>query len=126
MAKATKTKMAQSMQKQLDKIERIEIDDEDIASMNLRFPDAPRSGDVVLEGKNLVKKYGDLLVLEGVGIKMDRGDRVAFVGQNGQGKTTLAKILINKLTLTSGDLKLGHNVKIGYYAQNQSESLHQD
>ena len=126
MAKATKTKMAQSMQKQLDKLERIEIDDEDIASMNIRFPDAPRSGDIVLEGKNLVKKYGDLLVLEGVDIKMDRGDRVAFVGQNGQGKTTLAKILINQLTLTSGDLKLGHNVQIGYYAQNQSESLHQD
>lgn len=126
MAKATKTKMAQSMQKQLDKIERIEIDDEDIASMNIRFPSAPRSGEVVVDGKKLVKKYGDLLVLDGVDIKLDRQDRVAFVGQNGQGKTTLAKILINQLTLTKGNIKLGHNVQIGYYAQNQSESLHPD
>lgn len=124
MAKATKTKMAQSMQKQLDKIERIEIEDEDLASMNLRFPAAPRSGDVVLTGKNLVKKYGDLLVLNGVSLKLDRGDRVSFVGQNGQGKTTLAKIIVNELGLTDGDLKMGHNVELGYYAQNQSETLH--
>ena len=124
MAKATKTKMAQSMKKQLDKIERIEIDSEDVGVMNLRFPPAPRSGLVVVDCQKVVKKYGDLLVLKGVDFKMDRGDRVAFVGQNGQGKTTLAKMIINELNLTSGDIKLGHNVEIGYYAQNQSEALY--
>jgi ATP-binding cassette subfamily F protein 3 len=124
MAKATKTKMAQSMQKQLDKIERIEIDTQDVNVMNLRFPPAPRAGQIVVECKNVVKKYGDLLVLKGIHFKMDRGDRVAFVGQNGQGKTTLAKMIIDELNLTSGTIELGHNVEIGYYAQNQSESLH--
>ena len=124
MAKANKTKMAQSMQKQLDKMERIEVDDADTAAMKLRFPPAPRSGQVVVDAKNLTKKYGDLLVLNKVDLKLDRGDRIAFVGQNGQGKTTLAKIIVNNLTLTEGGLQLGHNVQIGYYAQNQSDSLH--
>lgn len=124
MAKATKTKMAQSMQKQLDKMERIEIDTEDVGVMNLRFPPAPRSGQVVVECKKVIKKYGDLLVLKGVDFKMDRGDRVAFVGQNGQGKTTLAKMIIDELNLTAGEIKLGHNVEVGYYAQNQSETLY--
>lgn len=124
MAKATKTKMAQSMQKQLDKMERIEIDQQDKGVMTLRFPPAPRSGQVVVEGKSVVKKYGDLLVLDQVDFKMDRGDRVAFVGQNGQGKTTLAKMLISELSITDGNIDLGHNVEIGYYAQNQSENLH--
>ena len=124
MAKATKTKMAQSMQKQLDKVERIEIEMEDVAAMNLRFPPAPRSGQVALEGKNIVKKYGELTVLNGVDLKLDRGDRVSFVGQNGQGKTTLAKILIKNIDHTSGEVTLGHNVSIGYYAQNQADTLH--
>lgn len=124
MAKATKTKMAQSMQKQLDKMERIEVESFDTAAMNLRFAPAPRSGQVVLEARNLSKSYGPVKVLENVDLKLDRGDRVAFVGQNGQGKTTLAKIIVNELTLTSGELQLGHNVEIGYYAQNQSDSLH--
>ncbi|MCO6487830.1 MAG: ABC-F family ATP-binding cassette domain-containing protein [Phaeodactylibacter sp.] len=124
MAKATKTSMAQSMQKQLDKMERIEIDEEDVAAMNIRFPAAPRSGQVVLEGKNVTKKYGDLLVLDHVDLKLDRGDRVAFVGQNGQGKTTLAKLIVDELTLTGGEIKHGHNVQIGYYAQTQSDSMH--
>ena len=126
MAKATKTNMAQSMRKQLDKIERIEIEKEDTATMTIKFPPAPRSGQVVVELKKLIKKYGDLLVLNGVDLKMDRGDRVSFVGQNGQGKTTLAKIIVNELNHTGGDLALGHNVKIGYYAQNQSDTLHQN
>lgn len=126
MAKATKTKMAQSMQKQLDKIERIEIDQADTAAMNLRFPPAPRSGQVVVEGHKITKKYGELLVLDQVNIKLDRGDRVAFVGQNGQGKTTLAKILISELNHTSGEVKLGHNAQVGYYAQNQSDALQSD
>jgi ATP-binding cassette subfamily F protein 3 len=124
MAKATKTKMAQSMKKQLDKMERIEVEDVDVAAMNLRFPPAPRSGQVVVEAKQLVKRYGNLTVLNGVGLTVNRGDRVAFVGQNGQGKTTLAKIIVNELSLTDGELSLGHNVQIGYYAQNQSDNLH--
>jgi ATP-binding cassette subfamily F protein 3 len=124
MAKASKTKMAQSMKKQLDKMDRIEIDPDEAAGMNLRFPPAPRSGDIVVDAKQVEKSFGELLVLDGVDLKLDRGDRVAFVGQNGQGKTTLAKILINELTATGGDIRLGHNVQVGYYAQNQSESLH--
>ncbi|MCB0567823.1 MAG: ABC-F family ATP-binding cassette domain-containing protein, partial [Phaeodactylibacter sp.] len=124
MAKASKTSMAQSMQKQLDKMERVEIDDEDVVAMNIRFPAAPRSGQVVLEGKNVTKKYGNLLVLEEINLKLDRGDKVAFVGQNGQGKTTLAKLIVNELTLTSGEIIHGHNVQIGYYAQTQSDTMH--
>jgi ATP-binding cassette subfamily F protein 3 len=123
MAKATKTKMAQSMKKQLDKIERIEIAAEDTEGMKLRFPAAPRSGQIVMEAKSLEKSYGQLKVLDKVNLKLDRGDRVAFVGQNGQGKTTLAKILIRELDRTGGELTPGHNVQIGYYAQNQSEAL---
>ncbi len=123
MAKATKTKMAQSMQKQLDKVERIEIDEEDVRAMNLRFPPAPRSGQIVIEGKGVAKKYGDLLVLNKVDLKIERGERVSFVGQNGQGKSTLAKIIVQALNATEGEVQLGHNVKIGYYAQNQSDAL---
>jgi len=123
MAKATKTKMAQSMQKQLDKLERIEVENEDVSAMNLRFPTAPRSGQIVVAGKSLTKHYGELEVLNNIDISIERQDRVAFVGQNGQGKTTLAKILVNKLENTAGDVTLGHNVSIGYYAQNQAETL---
>jgi len=123
MAKATKTKLAQSMQKQLNKMDRIEIDSEDTAAMTIKFPPAPRSGQVVVNAKEVIKNYGALQVLEGVDIKLDRGDRVAFVGQNGQGKTTLAKILIGKEPSTGGEIKLGHNVSLGYYAQNQSDTL---
>ncbi len=123
MAKATKTKMAQSMQKQLDKMERIEIDEQDTAVMNLRFPDAPRSGEVVAKAEHLIKRYGNLKVLENVDFQLLRGERVAFVGQNGQGKTTLAKILVGAETATGGKATLGYNVSIGYYAQNQAETL---
>ncbi len=125
MAKANKTKMAQSMQKQLEKIERIEVDTFDTAGMSLRFPPAARSGEVVLEGKQVTKHYGNLEVLNDVDFKILRGERVAFVGQNGQGKTTLAKILINEISASSGEVKLGHNVQVGYYAQDQSDTLHQ-
>lgn len=123
MAKATKTKMAQSMQKQLDKMERIEVEPENNQLMRLQFPAAPRSGEVVVEGKKVTKKYGEKIVLDGVDVKVLRGDRAAFVGQNGQGKTTLAKILVGQLDHTGGEVKLGYNVSIGYYAQNQSETL---
>ena len=124
MAKATKTSMAQSMQKQLDKVERIEIDEEDVKSMNIKFSPAPRSGQVVVEVNDLSKDYGSLKVLEKVGLKLDRGERIAFVGQNGQGKSTLAKILIGDVDYTEGGYQLGHNVQVGYYAQNQAEALY--
>lgn len=123
MAKSSKTKMAQSMQKQLNKIERIELDETDISVMNIRFPMAPRSGQVALDVVNLSKSYGTLNILDEIHFRMDRGERISFVGQNGQGKTTLAKIIVNELTYTNGELVLGHNVKIGYYAQNQAENM---
>jgi ATP-binding cassette, subfamily F, member 3 len=125
-AKANKASMAQSMMKQLDKLERVELDEEDIAAMKIRFPEPPRSGQVPVEAKDLTKSYGDTHVLNGVDFKMDRGDRVAFVGQNGQGKTTLAKILVDAENATGGVLTLGHNVALGYYAQNQAESLQRE
>lgn len=123
MAKATKTKMAQSMKKQLDKIERIEIDSADNRAMVLKFPPAPRSGQIAVEATNVNKSYGSLEILKDINLKLDRGDRIAFVGQNGQGKTTLARMLVNDLAATSGEIKLGHNIQIGYYAQNQTEAL---
>ena len=123
MAKASKTSMAQSMQKQLDKMERIEIADMDTSTMRIRFPEAPRSGEVVAKAEHLSKRYGNLKVLDNIDFQMLRGERVAFVGQNGQGKTTLAKILIGQEPASSGNATLGHNVSIGYYAQNQAETL---
>lgn len=123
MAKASKTKMAQSMQKQLDKMDRVEVEEEDVAVMNLRFPPAPRSGQIVIEGKGIVKRYGNLEVLNQVDLHVERGQRVGFVGQNGQGKSTLAKILVGEIPATEGQIKAGHNVMIGYYAQNQSDVL---
>ncbi len=125
-AKANKAKMAQSLIKQLDKIDRVELDAEDTATMRIKFPLAPRSGDVVIKSERLSKSYGDLQVLNEVSFQLDRGDRVAFVGQNGQGKTTLAKILVKEIMPSGGDFKLGHNIHIGYYAQNQSDSLQQN
>ncbi len=126
MAKATKTRMAQSMQKQLDRMARIELDDADERVMKLRFAPAPRAGEVVVEVRNLSKHYGRKRVLEGAHLRIERGQRVAFVGQNGQGKTTLARIIVGELAPTAGEVVLGHNVCIGYYAQNQSEVLDGD
>ncbi|HHJ50016.1 MAG TPA: ABC transporter ATP-binding protein [Phaeodactylibacter sp.] len=123
MAKATKTKMAQSMQKQLDKIERIELESEDTSAMRLNFPFSGRSARVVLAAKNLVKQYDQHRVLDGVDFELERGQKVAFVGQNGQGKTTLAKILVGALQPTSGEAIRGQQVQLAYYAQNQAEML---
>ena len=123
MAKASKTKMAQSMQKQLDKVERITIAKENTETMNIRFAEVPRSGLIALSGKNIQKSYGDNHVLDDISIAIERGDRVAFVGQNGQGKTTLAKILIENIKPSGGEVTMGHNVHVSYYAQNQSELL---
>lgn len=123
MAKATKTKLAQSMQKKLDKIERIEIEEFDTKTMKLVFPPAERSGQIVIKIDNLSKSFGQNQVLKNIDFQLERGDKIAFVGQNGQGKTTLAKIIVNKLEYDTGNLTPGHNVKIGYYAQNQSDLL---
>jgi ATP-binding cassette, subfamily F, member 3 len=120
--KATKAVQVQSKIKQLDKVERLEVDDEDNSTINLRFPPAPRSGTVVAEAEGLSKSYGSLNVLNKIDIKISRGEKVAFVGRNGEGKTTLSKIIIGQLDHT-GILKIGHNVKIGYFAQNQDELL---
>ncbi|MFZ0281221.1 MAG: ABC-F family ATP-binding cassette domain-containing protein, partial [Bacteroidales bacterium] len=120
--KATKAVQVQSKIKQLDKVERIEIDEEDTSSINLRFPPAPRSGTVVLEAENLTKSYDSLVVLRRVAIIITRGEKVAFVGRNGEGKTTFSRIITGELD-HEGIMKLGHNVKIGYFAQNQDELL---
>jgi ATP-binding cassette subfamily F protein 3 len=120
--KATKAVQVQSKIKQLDKVERLEVDEEDKSSINLRFPPSPRSGTVVVEAENLSKKYGSLTVLNKIDFKIQRGEKVAFVGRNGEGKTTLSKIIINELDW-SGSLKIGHNVRIGYFAQNQDVLL---
>ncbi len=122
-AKASKAKMAQSLIKQLEKMDRIEMDSADNSTMKLRFLPSPRSGQIVVDVKALVKKYGDLTVLSDTGFELEREQRIAFVGQNGQGKTTLSKIIAGVETHSGGTVTLGHNVKIGYYAQNQAEAL---
>ena len=121
-AKASKASMAQSLVKKLDKIDRIELDVEDTATMKLKFPVAIQPGKVVLRAENIVKSYGEKTVLQGVGIAIERGTKTAFVGQNGQGKSTLAKIIVNEIDY-QGECELGHNVLIGYFAQNQAEYL---
>jgi ATP-binding cassette, subfamily F, member 3 len=126
MAKANKTKMAQSMKKQLDKMERVEIDVADTKTMVLRFPPSPRSAQIVAKGENIKKSYDDLLVLNGVDFQIERGKKVAFVGQNGQGKTTLAKILVGEENYQTGNVTIGQSVHLGYYAQNQSDAMNSD
>jgi ATP-binding cassette subfamily F protein 3 len=121
-AKANKASMAQSLIKKLDKVERIEVDQEDHAVMKVRFPLSVTPGKVVIEAHNVSKSYGDNRVIEGVDLLIERGSKIAFVGQNGQGKSTLAKIIVGEID-HGGSLKLGHNVQIGYFAQNQSEYL---
>ena len=121
-AKATKASMAQSLIKKLDKIDRIEVDQEDNASMNIKFPISVNPGKVIVEAENVSKTYGDKKVLNDFNFMIERGTKLAFVGQNGQGKTTLAKIIIGEIK-HQGNLKLGHNVQIGYFAQNQAEYL---
>lgn len=120
--KATKAIQVQSKIKQLDKIERIEVDEEDNSAINLRFPPAPRSGTVVVEAEGLSKSFGSHVVLKDVSITITRGEKVAFVGRNGEGKTTFSRIITGELDY-EGSFKTGHNVRIGYFAQNQDELL---
>ncbi|MBN2213062.1 MAG: ABC-F family ATP-binding cassette domain-containing protein [Bacteroidales bacterium] len=120
--KATKAVQVQSRIKQLEKTDIIEIDEEDLAEINIRFPAAPRSGSVVFEAVNLSKSYGRNQVLDNVNMIIGRGERIAFVGKNGEGKTTLLKIMIGELDYT-GRRKTGYHINLGYFAQNQDELL---
>ena len=121
-AKATKASMAQSLIKKLDKIDRIEVDEDDNAVMRVRFPVSIQPGKVVIEAGGISKNYGDNHVLDNLELLIERGAKTAFVGQNGQGKSTLAKIIVGQLQ-HEGHLKLGHNVQLGYFAQNQADTL---
>jgi len=125
-AKASKASMAQSLIKKLDKLDIIEVDVEDQAVMNVRFPISVTPGKIILELDQLSKSYGDHLVLNGIDLLLERDSKTAFVGQNGQGKSTLAKMIVGELKASSGSIKLGHNVQIGYFAQNQAEYLNPD
>jgi ATP-binding cassette, subfamily F, member 3 len=120
--KATKAVQVQSKIKQLNKVERLEVDEEDMSAMNLRFPPSPHSGTNVVEAEDLSKSFGSLNVLKHIDFKIHRGDKVAFVGRNGEGKTTFSRIIISEIDF-EGSLKIGHNVKVGYFAQNQDELL---
>jgi len=121
-SKATKAIQVQSRIKHLDKIERLEVDLEDNSRLSLKFPPAPRSGSIPVEIEHLSKAYGDKLILDKIGMIINRGEKVAFVGKNGEGKSTLMKCIMDEIGY-SGTLKLGHNVKIGYFAQNQASLL---
>ncbi|RMB62920.1 ABC transporter ATP-binding protein [Dokdonia sinensis] len=121
-AKASKATMAQSLIKKLDRIDRIEVDEDDNSVMTLRFPVSVTPGKVVVEAEDVAKNYGDKKVLQNIDLLIERDTKTAFVGQNGQGKSTLAKIIVGELE-HNGKVKLGHNVQIGYFAQNQAEYL---
>lgn len=120
--KATKAVQVQSRIKQLEKLQRIEVDEEDNSALRLKFPPAPHSGVLPVDIEGLVKRYDSLLVLDGIDMQISRGEKVAFVGKNGEGKSTLVKCIMNEVEF-SGKLKLGHGVKIGYFAQNQASLL---
>lgn len=123
--KATKANQVQSRIKQLEKMEVIEIDEEDNSALRLKFPPAPHSGTITVEAQNLTKAYGEKVILDNIDITIKRGDKVAFVGKNGEGKTTLVKCIMEQVEY-SGLLKLGHLVKIGYFAQNQASLLNEE
>ena len=120
--KKSKASFAQSLIKKLDKMEIIEVDQDETASMHFKFPPAPHSGKVTLKVNEVSKSYDELEVLKGIDLLLERGEKIAFVGKNGEGKTTLAKIIVNSIPF-EGQVEYGHQVKVGYYAQNQSELL---
>lgn len=124
--KPTKSNQVQSRIKQLEKIERIEIEEEDLATLNIKFPPAPRSGQIVVEAKDAAKSFGDKKIFSGATFTIERGEKVAFVGRNGEGKTTFARLVIGELEPTAGLVRIGHNVHIGYYAQNQDDLMNGD
>jgi ATP-binding cassette subfamily F protein 3 len=122
-AKASKASMAQSLIKRLDKIDRIEVDEDDNSVMKLKFPISVVPGKVVIESHQVSKSYAENKVLSSIDLLIERDSKTAFVGQNGQGKSTLAKIIVGDIESSGGHIKLGHNVQIGYFAQNQAEYL---
>ncbi|MDD3911034.1 MAG: ABC-F family ATP-binding cassette domain-containing protein [Bacteroidales bacterium] len=121
--KPTKSNQVQSRIKALDKLDRIEVDLEDTSTLNVKFPPAPRSGNVVFKCEDAQVGYGEKIIVNNVNITVERGEKVAFVGRNGEGKTTLMKVIINELTPITGSAALGYNVSLGYYAQNQEDIL---
>ena len=121
--KPTKSNQVQSRIKQLERLDRLEIEEEDLATLNIKFPPAPRSGQVVAEINEAGMSFGEKHVFSGANFVIEKGDRIALVGRNGEGKTTLARMLIGQLTPTEGSIRLGANVNIGYYAQNQDDLM---
>jgi ATP-binding cassette subfamily F protein 3 len=121
-AKASKASMAQSLIKKLDKVERIEVDEDDNSVMNISFPISQMPGRVVIEAEHVTKAYGDKVILKNISLLVERGSKIAFVGQNGQGKSTFIKAIVNEFKY-DGTIKMGHNVQVGYFAQNQAEYL---
>ena len=121
--KPTKSNQVQSRIKQLEKLERIEVEEEDLATLNIKFPPAPRSGQIVAEIKEVGKSFGDKHIFSGADFTIERGQKIALVGRNGEGKTTMARMIIGELEATRGSIRLGANVNIGYYAQNQDDLM---
>ena len=124
--KPTKSNQVQSRIKQLDKLERIEVEEEDLATLNIKFPPAPRSGQIVADIKGVGKAFGSHRVFSGAEFTIHKGDKIALVGRNGEGKTTFARMLIGELEQSEGEIKIGANVSIGYYAQNQDDLMNGD
>ena len=124
--KPTKSNQVQSRIKQLERLDRLEIEEEDLATLNIKFPPAPRSGQIVAEINEAGMSFGEKHVFSGANFVIEKGDKIALVGRNGEGKTTLARMLIGQLTPTEGSIRLGANVNIGYYAQNQDDLMDGD
>ena len=124
--KPTKSNQVQSRIKQLEKLERVEVDEEDSSALTVKFPPAPRSGDVVFKASDLTVGYGTKVVFSGAEIEVRRGEKVALVGRNGEGKTTLMRVIMRELQPLGGEVRTGHNVNIGYYAQNQEDILNKE
>ena len=121
--KPTKSNQVQSRIKQLEKLERIEVEEEDLATLNIKFPPAPRTGQIVAEIKEVGKAFGQKRIFSGTTFTIERGQKIALVGRNGEGKTTMARMIVGELEQTEGTIKLGANVNIGYYAQNQDDLM---
>ena len=121
--KPTKSNQVQSRIKQLERLDRIEVEEEDLATLNIKFPPAPRSGQIVAEIKEVGKSFGEKHILSGANFTIERGQKIALVGRNGEGKTTMARMIIGELEATEGSIKIGANVNIGYYAQNQDDLM---
>ena len=124
--KPTKSNQVQARIKQLEKLDRVEIDEEDLSTLNIKFPPAPRSGQIVFESKGVGMSFGHKHVFSDKDIVLTKGDKIALVGKNGEGKTTFSRIITGELMPTEGEFKLGHNVSIGYYAQNQDDLMDGD